>query len=216
MLTHSQIWAAIDALASRFDLSASGLAKKAGLDPTSFNKSKRKTADGKERWPSTESLAKILQATQVSLDDFVDLVTQESETSYYQKLSEIGGCSPVVNMGGFQEEQALPLRPESIDKVGTPVSGFEDKDTFAFTLPDDVMEPFYRAGDTVIASPNAELEDGDRVLIHFRNGHVILAVLENKGIAQIDILKLEYGIEKVSYQNAELSTVAKVLWVQHG
>ncbi|MGL4443960.1 MAG: helix-turn-helix transcriptional regulator, partial [Alsobacter sp.] len=34
MLTHGQIWTAIDAIAARYGLTASGLAKRAGLDPT--------------------------------------------------------------------------------------------------------------------------------------------------------------------------------------
>ena len=60
MLTHGQIWTALDRLAERSGLSPSALAKRAGLDPTTFNKSKRITSDGRERWPSTESLAKAL------------------------------------------------------------------------------------------------------------------------------------------------------------
>ncbi len=63
MLSHDQIWGAIDALAERYRMSPSGLAKRAGLDPTTFNRSKRVGADGRERWPSTESLAKVLAAT---------------------------------------------------------------------------------------------------------------------------------------------------------
>ncbi len=55
-LTHTRVWNAIDALARRYGLSASGLAKRAGLDPTSFNKSKRATGEGRPRRPSTESL----------------------------------------------------------------------------------------------------------------------------------------------------------------
>ena len=60
LLTHNQIWNAIDRLAARAKLTASGLAKKAGLDPTTFNKSKRITPEGRPRWPSTESVAKAL------------------------------------------------------------------------------------------------------------------------------------------------------------
>src|SRR5438132_2110015 len=75
MLTHAQVWAAIDALAERAGLSASGLAKRAGLDPTTFNKSKRVTPDGRERWPSTESVAKCLSATSTTIDQFVTLIT---------------------------------------------------------------------------------------------------------------------------------------------
>ena len=74
MLTHKQIWTAIDALAARHDMSPSGLAKLAGLDPTTFNKSKRGGANGKLRWPSTESVSKVLAATGATLDEFVSLV----------------------------------------------------------------------------------------------------------------------------------------------
>lgn len=69
MFTHEQIWSAIDRLAKDKGYSPSGLAKKAGLDPTTFNKSKRLSADGKPRWPSTESIAKILTVTGASLSD---------------------------------------------------------------------------------------------------------------------------------------------------
>ena len=74
MLSHATVWAAIDALAERYSLSASGLAKRAGLDSTAFNKSKRLSADGRPRWPSTESIAKIIDATGSSLDEFFALV----------------------------------------------------------------------------------------------------------------------------------------------
>src|ERR1700755_1549463 len=77
MLTHPQIWRAIDALAARHGMSPSGLAKLAGLDPTTFNKSKRGTANGKLRWPSTESLAKVLAATGASLEEFVALTASD-------------------------------------------------------------------------------------------------------------------------------------------
>src|SRR5580692_8559719 len=80
MLTHDQVWNALDRLAERAGMSASGLAKKAGLDPTTFNKSKRVTADGRERWPSTESIAKALAAANSSIDDFVQLIGDASPT----------------------------------------------------------------------------------------------------------------------------------------
>src|SRR6202047_4746613 len=73
-LTHEQVWTALDRLAERAGLSASGLAKKSGLDPTTFNKSKRVTTDGRERWPSTASISKALAATASSIDGFVQLI----------------------------------------------------------------------------------------------------------------------------------------------
>src|SRR5438270_361409 len=74
MLTHQQIWAAIDALAAAHGLSPSGLARRAGLDATTFNKSKRSSSGGRLRWPSTESVAKVLEATGTALEDFLGMV----------------------------------------------------------------------------------------------------------------------------------------------
>lgn len=74
MFTHTQIWTGIDRLATSFGYSASGLAKKAGLDPTSFNKSKRISPDGKPRWPSTESISKVLAVTGATMSDFISLI----------------------------------------------------------------------------------------------------------------------------------------------
>ena len=74
MFTHDHVWAGLDRLAKAFGYSSSGLARKAGLDPTSFNKSKRIGPDGKPRWPSTESLAKVLAATGTTMSDFVTLI----------------------------------------------------------------------------------------------------------------------------------------------
>jgi len=74
ILTHDQIWVALDRLAARAGLSPSGLAKRAGLDPTTFNRSKRVTSDGRERWPSTESIAKALAAADSSIETFANLI----------------------------------------------------------------------------------------------------------------------------------------------
>src|ERR1700755_2967162 len=79
MLTHAQIWMALDRLAARSGLTSSGLAKKAGLDPTTFNKSKRTTPDGRPRWPSTESVAKSLIATTTSITTFAQLASAEGQ-----------------------------------------------------------------------------------------------------------------------------------------
>ena len=74
MFTHEQIWAALDRLAKTKGYSTSGLAKKAGLDPTSFNKSKRISPDGKPRWPSTESLSKVFHVTGETMEKFSEFL----------------------------------------------------------------------------------------------------------------------------------------------
>src|ERR1700682_4124836 len=97
MLTHGQVWTALDRLAERGGLSPSGLARRAGLDPTTFNKSKRITADGRERWPSTESVSKALAATNSSIDTFVQLIGDSARTVQSVPLlgfaqAGAGGC----------------------------------------------------------------------------------------------------------------------------
>ncbi len=74
MLTHDDIWIAIERFAKAHGYSPSGLARLAGLDPTSFNKSKRVSPDGKLRWPSTESISKILAVTDSQMSELVALI----------------------------------------------------------------------------------------------------------------------------------------------
>src|SRR5579862_4588760 len=74
-MKHDDIWRALDTLAAENGLSASGLARRSGLDPTTFNPSKRRMPDGRARWPSTESVAKVLAATGATLESFTALVS---------------------------------------------------------------------------------------------------------------------------------------------
>ena len=69
-MNHYQIWNAIELFAHDHGMSCSGLAKRSGLDPTTFNKSKRASVFGQPRWPSTETISKILSATNASPQDF--------------------------------------------------------------------------------------------------------------------------------------------------
>ena len=65
-MKHDDIWRALDTLAAEHGMSASGLAKRSGLDATTFNRSKRTMPDGRARWPSTESLAKVLNVENIA------------------------------------------------------------------------------------------------------------------------------------------------------
>jgi phage repressor protein C with HTH and peptisase S24 domain len=71
---HSKIWAAIDGIAKLNGISVSRLARTAGLDATAFNKSKRAYPSGKLRWPSTESITKVIKSVSMDWNDFLKLV----------------------------------------------------------------------------------------------------------------------------------------------
>src|SRR5438132_7009293 len=104
ILTHSQVWTALDRLAERAGMSPSGLAKRSGLDPTTFNKSKRIAADGRERWPSTESIAKALAATNSSIDTFVQLIGDGVRS--VQSVPLLGLAQ--AGAGGYFDDSGFP------------------------------------------------------------------------------------------------------------
>src|SRR5947208_3888085 len=105
ILTHSQVWSALDRLAERAGMSPSGLAKRSGLDPTTFNKSKRIAADGRERWPSTESVAKSLAATATPIATFLQLIEDVGEA--VRAVPLIGFAE--AGSGGYFDDGGFPV-----------------------------------------------------------------------------------------------------------
>ena len=79
-MNHYQIWHAIEAFAHDHGMSCSGLAKRSGLDPTTFNKSKRASVFGQPRWPSTETISKILNATNSAPQDFFKYINDKDNS----------------------------------------------------------------------------------------------------------------------------------------
>jgi phage repressor protein C with HTH and peptisase S24 domain len=158
MLTHDQIWTALDRLAERAGLSPSGLAKRSGLDPTTFNKSKRVTADGRERWPSTESVAKALAATNSSIDSFVQLIGDAART--VQSVPLLGFAQ--AGAGGYFDESGFPAG-KGWDEVALP--SVNDEHAFALEISGDQMKPAFRDGDVLVVSPGTPIRRGDRVVV---------------------------------------------------
>ena len=72
-MTHSEVWARIDKVAELKGITASALAIRCRLDATSFNKSKRFTAHGQPRWPSSCTLAKVIECSGLTDDEFFRL-----------------------------------------------------------------------------------------------------------------------------------------------
>src|SRR6202790_2843051 len=149
-LTHDQIWTALDRLAERGGLPSSGLAKKSGLDPTTFNKSKRITTDGRERWPSTESVAKALAATGSSIDTFVQLIGDTARTA--RSVPLLGFAQ--AGAGGYFDDGGFPTG-KGWDEVGLP--SVNDEHAYALEISGDQMKPTYRDGDVLVVSPGTPI-----------------------------------------------------------
>src|ERR1700741_4619533 len=151
MLSHEQIWGAIDRLAERHDLTPSGLARRAGLDSTAFNKSKRLSADGRPRWPSTESIAKIIEATGSSLDEFLELVGGRLRAGEPRSSVPMVGFAQ-AGAGGFFDDAGFPVG-HGWDLVELPAQVREG--AYALQVQGDSMLPLYRDGDRLIVDPSA-------------------------------------------------------------
>lgn len=207
MLSHEQIWRAIDSLAARYRLSASGLAKKAGLDPTTFNKSKRVSVDGRLRWPSTESIAKVLEATGASLDEFMDLVTPRAQPSSGRSVPLLGFAQ--AGLGGFFDDGGFPVG-SGWDEVDFPE--LADTHVYALEVQGESMQPLYRAGDVIICSPEASIRRGDRVVVKTRDGEVMVKELRRRTARTIELSSVNPAHEDRVLPVQDVLWMARIMW----
>ncbi len=210
MVTHLQIWRALDALAARQGLSPSGLAKLAGLDPTTFNKSKRGTAIGKLRWPSTESLAKVLSATGASLEDFVALASGDG-------AGRRGRIRPVPLIGlaqagqaGYFDDAGFPRR----QRLGrNRLSRFLRRTCLCVGDRGRFHVAVYRDGDRILVSPSGNLRRGDRVAVKTHAGEVMAKQLGRLTAQLIELKSFNPAYKDRSFPLTEIAFVHRIVWV---
>ncbi len=204
-LTHGQIWTALDRLAARSKLSPSGLAKRSGLDPTTFNKSKRITPDGRARWPSTESIAKALSATSVSVESFVSLI---SESNGGTQAIPLLGFAEAGATGTF-DDKGIPLG-KGWDEFAFP--GVTDEHAYALEISGDAMLPAYRDGDVIIVSPAAPVRRGDRVVVKTGNGEIMVKELKRQTGKQVELKSLNADHPERTLALEDVMWLARVVW----
>jgi phage repressor protein C with HTH and peptisase S24 domain len=222
-LSHNSVWSAIDQLAARYDLSASGLARKAGLDPTIFNKSKRMASNGRERWPSTESLAKIIEATGSSVDEFMDMIQD--------KLDDIGPASggldlsaalpvaqsvPLIGLaeagtGGYFTHSGFPSG-HGWDEVSFP--GAEHEGVYALEVSGNSMLPLYREGDVLVVSATAQVHRGDRVVVKTLDGEVMAKVLSKRTEKSVELESINPDFPNRQLKPHEIDWIHRILWAR--
>ncbi len=205
MLRHSDIWRAIDRLAREHGFSASGLARRAGLDPTTFNKSKRMTKEGKLRWPSTESVAKILKATNASLGEFVSYVGDGN--GVYRNIPLIGMAQ--AGADGFFDDAGYPIGG-GWDEI--PFPGLGDPHVYALEINGESMEPVYRDGDIVILAPHANLRRGDRVVLKTAKGEIMAKQLLRRSARKIDLLSINPDHDNRTLSVEDVEWISRIVW----
>lgn len=210
MLSHDQIWTAIDALAARHDLSASGLARKAGLDSTAFNRSKRYSADGRPRWPSTESLAKVMAATGASLDEFMALVGGRKAAQSWRAAASV----PLIGFaqaggGGYFDDAGFPAG-EGWEHVSLP--GGVSEGAYALEVQGDSMLPLYRDRDVLVVEPGARVRRGDRVVVKTVGGEVMAKVLRRRTARGVELESLNAEHPDRGLASDQVEWMARIVW----
>ncbi len=208
-LSHSQIWSAIDALAVRMTMTPSALARRAGLDPTSFNRSKRMSSGkpSRPRWPSTESLAKVLEATGMSLADFAALA--EGQAAQVRSQMPLLGLEVAAHHGHF-------------DQLGYPVGavwgvavlpGHAEDGAYALDIADTELAPIYRPGDRIVVSPAREIRAGDRVLVKLVSGALVVKRVSGLSPTQLSLVGLDGQTPDLVLDLADVVWMSRIVWV---
>jgi phage repressor protein C with HTH and peptisase S24 domain len=210
-LTHEQIWNALDRLAANSGLSPSALARRSGLDPTTFNRSKRITADGRERWPSTESVAKALAAVDQSIDHFVALMGNSARPVRAVPLLSFALASQRIHFddGGFPagrgwDEMALPA--------------IDDDQIFALEISGDALKPAYRNGDIILVSQASPIRRGDRVVVKTRNGEVMIKELKRLTARVLELASPNPAQSSAQDERtlaaSDIEWIARIVWAR--
>ncbi|KWV48738.1 DNA-binding protein [Bradyrhizobium macuxiense] len=204
-LTHAQVWTVLDRLAERAGLSPSGLAKRSGLDPTTFNKSKRVTGDGRERWPSTESVSKALAATNSTMETFVQLLGDGGRGA--QSVPLIGFAQ--AGADGYFDPTGFPSG-KGWDEVTLPATN--DEHAYALEIEGDQMKPAYREGDIIVVSPATAIRRGDRVVVRTSGGEVMVKELKRRTGKVLELASLNPAHPDRTLDADEVEWIARIVW----
>lgn len=207
-LSHSQLWKAIDSLARHEGLSVSALARRAGLDATSFNPSKRfgPGEPPRPRWPSTESLTRILAATGLSLGEFAALARDGVERP---------AAVPLLGMAqagqdGYFDDAGLPVG-DGWDQTDLP----RPKDSLlSLRIVGDSMDPLYREGDRIIVDREAtEVRKGDRVVVRTTGGETLAKEIGALTAQVVTLASVNPAYGARTLARNEIVWMGRILWV---
>ena len=208
MFTHKQVWAAIDTIAERYGFSASGLAKKSGLDPTSFNPSKRLGPDGRPRWPTMESISRVLNAAGAPVEEFMDLLSGRKGSPPRLKQIPLLGFAK-AGKGGFFDDSGFPSGNgwEEID-----VPGVTDASAYGLEITGDSMMPVYREGDIIVISPAATIRKGDRVVVRTSNGEVMAKIMQRQTARTLELASFNVSHDTKTLDMKDVDWMARIIW----
>lgn len=207
-LSHAQLWKAIDGLARHEGLSVSALARRAGLDATSFNPSKRfgPGETPRPRWPSTESLARILTVTGLSLGEFAALARDATERP--STVPMLGMAQ--AGLDGFFDDAGLPVG-DGWEQTDLP----RPKDSLlSLCIVGDSMAPLYREGDRVIVDREAtDVRKGDRVVVRTTGGETLAKEVATLTARAVTLASVNPAYPVRTVARRDIIWMGRILWV---
>lgn len=240
MLTHAQIWGAIDALAERCMLSPSGLARKAGLDSTTFNRSKRIATDGRLRWPSTESIAKALDATSQTLETFTELLMESAQLHGASAehlhstlplatlpLVSCAALAQMTSLSHYFDDQGSPVTQHVTHSVEqnalweampAPLAQtmYAPSSLWGLEIVGSDYAPIFREGDRLIVSAHAAARRDDRVVLIMhdaqKNHQILIGTVLRDTAHRITLQKLNRCLSEHIVDKSHVLMIARIVW----
>lgn len=207
-LSHRRLWSALDGLAGREGLTASGLARRAGLDPTAFNPSKRFGPGDppRPRWPSTESLNRVLEATDTTLAEFAALAEDDAPRVVTAPLIGLAQAG----QDGFFDDAGLPTG-DGWDQTDLP----RPKDSlFSLRISGESMAPLYRDGDRVLVDRDrTDVRRGDRVVVRTRDGETLAKEIGAISGREVTLVSINPAYPPRTLARTDVAWMARILWV---
>lgn len=205
MFSHSDIWDALDRLALHMSTSPSGLAKQAGLDPTTFNKSKRQSG-AKQRWPSTESLSKVLSVVEMSFEDFARFAGGMPHRGPAIPFTEF----MLTEMESFFDNFGVP-KGGGWDDVRVP--DLQSGGVYALEIACDSMSPLFRPGDKILVAPHEAIRSGDRVVVKTIDGVIMARELFKQTTHKVELISLNPEYDDLILLKKDVHWMARIVWV---
>lgn len=200
-MNHEKIWDAVDNLAKKNNLSPSGLAKKAGLDSTTFNKSKRIRPDGKHRFPSLDSIQKITEACHISFEEFYHL-------SKVKEINETPSNIPYVELSTLEKNTNTIDSKECSKKIK-----FPDSKNNLYAVEIDKYELDYQIGTILIVTQNSEIRRNDKTIIRLKNDSSVLGKFVRRTAKTIELNDLSKEKKDVSIKIDDIKEINRILWI---
>ena len=200
-----KIWDAIDKFAKNSGMSPSALAKSIGLDATTFNKSKRIRNDGKQRWPSLDSINRILEVYNIEFEDLYKLSDDIHSTK--QSLS-----IPYISLSGLSQGSRTDVRKFDISSWRQVQFPYSTQNMYAIDLDDSCYEPLYNFGSTLVVAKDSEIRRGDRIVIITRSGESLIREFIRREENAIKVCT-PYDKENLQYINlSDIRLLNRIMW----